>query len=136
MVYPMFALVILTFAVLGVLLRARVAAVRRGQLSLGYFRLYQGADEPDATRKPSRHLSNLFETPVLFYVVCLAALATHVDGRAMRALAWTYVALRCIHAFVHIRGNNVIQRMWAYLASLVVLLAMWICLVAALGVAA
>ena len=133
MVYPMFALVLLTFAVLVILFRARVAAVRAGRLSLVYFRLYQGEDEPESTKKPARHVANLFETPVLFYVACLAAMVAHVDGLAMTLLAWAYVASRYLHAFVHIRGNRLSRRMRAYFASLLILLAMWVYLVIAIS---
>ena len=133
MVYPMFALVLLTFAVLVILFRARVAAVRAGRLPVAYFRLYQGEEEPESTRKPARHLANLFETPVLFYVACLAAMIAHVDSAPMKLLAWAYVAARAVHAFVHIRGNRLSKRMWAYFASLLVLLAQWITLVIAIS---
>ena len=133
MVYPMFALVLLTFAVLVILFRARVAAVRAGQLPVAYFRLYQGGEEPESTKKPARHLANLFETPVLFYVVCLAAMVTHADSLPMRLLAWAYVAARGVHAFVHIRGNRLSKRMWAYFVSLILLLALWITLVTAIS---
>jgi len=133
MVYPMFALVLLTFAVLVILFRARVAAVRAGRLSLVYFRLYQGEDEPESTKKPARHVANLFETPVLFYVACLAAMVARVDGLAMTLLAWAYVASRYLHAFVHIRGNRLSRRMRAYFASLLILLAMWVYLVIAIS---
>jgi hypothetical protein len=132
----MFALVLLTFAVLVILFRARVAAVRAGRLSLVYFRLYQGEEEPESTKKPARHLTNLFETPVLFYVACLAAMVTHVDGMTMQLLAWAYVAARCVHAFVHIRGNRLSKRMRAFFVSLLILLAMWIYLVIAVSASA
>jgi hypothetical protein len=129
----MFALVLLTFAVLVTLFRARVAAVRSGQLSLAYFRLYQGEDEPESTKKPARHLANLFETPLLFYVAGLAAMITHTDTLPMRLLAWAYVAARFVHAVVHIRGNRLSKRMRAYFASLLILLAMWGYLVIAIS---
>ena len=125
----MFALVLLTLAILVTLFRARVAAVRAGQLSLVYFRLYQGEEEPESTKKPARHLANLFETPVLFYVASLAAMITHTDTLPMKLLAWAYVAARVAHAVVHLRGNRLSKRMRAYFASLLILLAMWVYLV-------
>jgi len=134
MIYPMFALVLLTLAVLVILFRSRVAAVRDGRVSLVYFRLYQGQEEPESIKKPARHLANLFETPVLFYVACLAAMVTHIDGLPMQLLAWAYFAARFIHAFVHIGGNRLSKRMPAFFASLLVLLAMWIYLVIAISI--
>ncbi len=131
MIYPMFAMVVLTAVVLVTLFRSRVAAVRQGQVSLDYFRVYQGGVEPELSAKPARHFANLFETPVLFYVVCLAAMITRVSGVAMQALAWVYVAARVAHAYVHLGGNRVRHRLRVYFLSCLVLLAMWVYLVAA-----
>jgi hypothetical protein len=130
-IYPMFAMVILTAVVLVTLFRARVAAVREGRVSLAYFGIYQGAAEPESSAKAVRHFANLFETPVLFYVACLAAMITNVAGAAMQALAWAYVAARVAHAYVHLGANRIRHRLRVYFASCLVLLAMWIYLVAA-----
>jgi hypothetical protein len=128
-IYPMFAMVLLTAAVLVILFRSRVAAVRSGLVSKAYFRLYQGEVEPESTAKPARHFANLFEAPVLFYVACLAAMITHITGPVMQILAWTYVAARLIHTSVHLGGNRLRKRVRAYFFSWLVLLAMWIYLV-------
>ena len=133
MIYPMFAMVLLTFVVLTKLFRSRVRAVREGTVSAAYFRIYQGEAEPESTAKPARHFANLFEAPVLFYVVCLAAMITHFTGVAMQVLAWTYVAARIMHAYVHLGGNRIRKRIRAYFFSWVVLLAMWIYLVAGIS---
>jgi len=133
MIYPMFAMVLLTATVLVILFRSRVAAVRQGLVSVAYFRIYQGEVEPESTAKPARHFANLFEAPVLFYVVCVAAMATHVTGIAMQALAWTYVAMRVLHTTVHLGGNRLSKRIRAYFFSWLVLLAMWIYLVVAVS---
>ena len=41
MIYPMFAMVVLTAVVLVTLFRSRVAAVRQGRIPLAYFGIYQ-----------------------------------------------------------------------------------------------
>lgn len=130
MIYPMFAMVVLTALVLATLFRSRVGAVRQGLTSAGYFKIYQGGAEPEASAKAARHFVNLFEAPVLFYVVCLAAMIMHFTGIGMQILAWTYVAARVAHAFVHLGSNRLNQRIRAYFFSWLVLLAMWIYLVA------
>jgi len=129
----MFAMVVLTAAVLVTLFRSRVAAVRRALVPFSYFGIYQGAVEPEFIAKPSRHFANLFETPVLFYVACLAAMITRNGGPVMQALAWTYVIARVVHAYVHLGSNRIRHRLRAYFFSCVVLLAMWIDLVAAVS---
>jgi hypothetical protein len=131
--YPMFAMVLLTFAVLMKMFRARVRAVREGTVSAAYFRIYQGQVEPESTAKPARHFANLFEAPVLFYVVCLAAMITHFTGVAMQVLAWAYVAARLMHAYAHLGANRLRKRIRAYFVSWLILLGMWIYLVAGIS---
>jgi hypothetical protein len=126
----MFAMVVLTAVVLATLFRSRVGAVRLGLVSAAYFRIYQGAVEPESTAKPARHFANLFEAPVLFYVVCLAAMIMQFTGAAMQALAWIYVIARIVHAYIHLGGNRLRHRIRAYFFSWGVLLMMWIYLVA------
>jgi hypothetical protein len=126
----MFAMVLLTAFVLATLFRSRVGAVRQGLVSAAYFRIYQGEPEPESSAKRSRHFTNLFEAPVLFYVVCLAAMITHFTGIAMQVLAWIYVAARVVHAYVHLGRNRLRHRMRAYFFSWGVLLAMWLYLIA------
>ena len=133
MIYPMFAMVLLTFAVLMKMFRARVRALREGKVSAAYFRIYQGGVEPEFTAKPARHFTNLFEAPVLFYVVCLAAMITHFTGIAMQVLAWAYVAARLVHAFVHLGANRIRKRVRAYFISWLILLGMWVYLVAGIS---
>jgi hypothetical protein len=129
-IYPMFAMVLLTAFVLATLFRSRVGAVRQGLVSAAYFRIYQGETEPESSAKRARHFINLFEAPVLFYVVSLAAMITHFTGIAMQVLAWIYVAARVVHAYVHLGGNRLRHRMRAYFFSWGVLLAMWLYLIA------
>lgn len=125
LLFPMAAMVLLTFAVLIRLFRARVRAVRDAQLPLAYYRIYQGATEPESAAKPSRHLVNLFEAPVLFYVACLGALALGFAQISLLVLAWAYVAARLLHSYVHLGGNRIRWRLRAYFTSWLILLALW-----------
>jgi hypothetical protein len=130
----MLALVILTFAVLIVLFRSRVRMVREGLAPVSYFRTFQGSlEQPEFTVKPARHFTNLFEAPTLFYVGCLAAMVTGITGTLVVVLAWLYVAMRYLHAYIHLGGNRVRHRMRAYFASWLCLMALWITV--AVGVA-
>jgi hypothetical protein len=128
LVYPMAAMVLLTMIVLVRLFRARVGAVRGGSLDASYYRLYQGAAEPEQAQKLSRHFINLFEAPTLFYVACLAAMIAGVTGWVMVALAWAYVITRVLHAVIHLGGNRLRKRLTIYFAGWLVLAAMWITL--------
>ena len=131
LIYPMAAMVLLIVIVLISLFRSRVAAVRTGQLDKTYFRLYQGADEPETARKVSRHFTNLFEAPTLFFAACLAAMITGVTGTLFVLLAWGYVLARVVHAVIHLGGNRLSKRIQAYFVGWVLLVAMWVTLVVA-----
>lgn len=133
LIFPMFAMVLLTATVLTILFRSRVQAVRENPATLQFFRLYQDGREPELSAKAARHFSNLFEAPTLFYAGCLAAMVTGQTGTAIVALAWGYVAARIAHAFIHLGGNRLRWRIRAYFLSWLLLVALWSML--ALGVA-
>ncbi len=67
LVYPMSAMVALTFSVLVRLFRARVRAITSGEVDSTYFRTYQNGVEPASSAKLERHFTNLLGAPVLFY---------------------------------------------------------------------
>lgn len=126
LVYPMFAMVVLTATVLVILFRSRVRAVRENKVSIKYFRIYQGEIEPEETAKPARHFANLFEAPVLFYAACITAMVTQDTGMVVQVLAWIYVAARVLHTVIHLGGNRVRHRLRAYFAGWLVLAVLWI----------
>ena len=68
---------------------------------------------------------NLFELPVLFYLALVVAAMTAQTGMAVLALAWTFVALRVLHSWIHCTYNKVMHRFKAYLAGGVALWALW-----------
>jgi hypothetical protein len=123
--YPTFALFLLVTLVFLRMRSMRFAAVRRGAVSVGFYRAFQGEEEPDELRVVTRNFINLFEVPVLFYVVTLMTYVTHEVTYWMVALAWLYVALRYAHTLVHLTSNDVITRFSFYMASGVVLFLMW-----------
>jgi hypothetical protein len=96
--------------------------------------VFHGSPEPEFLAKPTRHFTNLFETPTLFYAGCLAAMVAGVTDSAVLALAWAYVAARLVHAWVHLGGNRLRHRMPVYAVSWLLLLSLWIyvCVSAAL----
>jgi hypothetical protein len=136
LIYPMFVMVLLSAAVLAILFRSRVRAVREGKVTARFYKLYQQESEPEYAVKPSRHFANLFEAPTLFYAACLAAMVTHQVSIFTACLAWLYVAVRLLHAFVHLGSNKLRLRMRAYFSSWLVLLALWCSIVAGVAAAA
>ena len=123
---PMALMALLTIAYMPVVLAARIRAVRGRKVSPRYFTLYRDGEPPDDVIKTTRHLANLFETPVLFYAACLAALATGLDTPVLAGLGYAYVALRLVHMVIHTGYNNVMHRLRVFLLSTVVLAIMWV----------
>jgi hypothetical protein len=67
--YPTFALFFLVTLVFLRMRSLRFAAVRRNEVSVKYYRAFTGDEEPEEIRVVTRNFINLFEVPVLFYVV-------------------------------------------------------------------
>lgn len=129
LIYPLFAMFLLTLSTLARLFRARSKLVAQGEIEMSFFRTYQGGSEPDDSAKIARHFVNLYEAPVLFYTVCLAALATGITGTPFLVLAWVYVGLRTIHTIIHTGANKLMPRVYAYFSSWIALTALWLLLV-------
>ena len=123
--YPLFCMVLLTAVALFRLGYLRYTAVARRQVDPKFYRTYQGSAEPDRVAATSRHVINLFETPVLFYAAVLLALQTGRAGAFLVGLAWSYVTLRAAHSWIHLTFNSVIWRFRVFIMSWLVLLSMW-----------
>ncbi len=125
---PMIALVAWTFIIMLYMAYKRWSAGFTGRLKRGEFKVGESVDVPVDVRLAGRNFSNLFEMPLLFYVVCLALYMTHGVTQALLLLAWIYVALRIIHSGIHVTYNKILHRFSVYAVSSFVLLAMWIML--------
>ena len=129
LVYPMFAMVLLSLVTLLRLFTGRMAAVRAGSGDFRYYKTYQDGGEAVELVQLSRNFSNLFEAPTLFYAACLAAMVTGQASHAVLGFAWAYVLARCIHSFIHTGSNALYPRIGAYFGSWVMLLGLWIAVV-------
>ena len=126
--YPLFAMFLLSAIVLIAMFKTRVRAVKAGQIKVGYFKTYEGSNIPEDVIKTARHFSNLFEAPILFYVLCLLGMILGIDSQLFLTLAWCYVAARALHAYIHIGLNKISIRMYVYALSWLIMVAMWIVL--------
>ena len=126
--YPAFAMFVLTAAVFVRMAQVRFRAVGRGEMQAEFYRTYQAGAEPDYMRVVTRNFVNLFEVPVLFYVVVVLIYVTRQTSPWFLGCAWTYVALRYVHTYVHLGRNDVLLRFRIYLASWIVLTVTWVSL--------
>ena len=129
MLYPFFAMVVLTVVVGLVAFRARYLGVHSGEVKIKYFRTMQGQSAPDAIIQSTRCFNNQFELPVLFYVAGLLGLIFEQGQGILLVLAWVFVGSRVVHAYILLTYNNVVHRIYAYWLGVIVVLAMWVYLV-------
>lgn len=73
---------------------------------------------------------NLFEIPVLFYLICVALALTGGSTPGFVVAAWAYVGLRVVHSLIHVTYNRVVHRFLVYVASTLLLFGMWAAFVA------
>jgi hypothetical protein len=71
------------------------------------------------------NFTNLFEFPVLFYVLCLAMEATDMGTEGYVTAAWVFVVLRAAHSLIHVTYNRVFHRFIAWMLGAAWLFAMW-----------
>ncbi len=134
LIYPMAAMVLLTFLVIGKTFFARISAVKAGETDARYFKTYQEGAESRKGAQMSRNVINLFEAPTLFYAACVVGMVSGLKAELLVVLAWTYVATRVVHTYIHIGSNKIQFRIAAYFSGWLVLMGMWGTLV--VGVAA
>ena len=122
---PLFVQVALTLFLLFWTGRARVAAVRRGDVHPRDIALRQ-PNWPKQETQIANAYHNQLELPVLFYVLTILAIITRHADLLFVVLAWVFVILRLAHAYIHLTSNHVGRRFAAFAASVVVLLVMWV----------
>ncbi|MGS2719417.1 MAPEG family protein [Paraglaciecola aestuariivivens] len=76
---------------------------------------------PEAVNQPSNNLKNLFEMPVIFYVVSILFVISDKVDMPTVYLAWAYVMLRFVHSLIHCVLNHVLGRFVSYFMSSIVL---------------
>ena len=81
---------------------------------------------PPEASSAANNFKNLFEVPVIFYVVCLyLTVFGQVDSLHITC-AWVFVALRAVHSAIHCSYNRVMHRFSVYLLAS---LAVWVMVV-------
>ncbi|MDD5034890.1 MAG: MAPEG family protein [Methylococcaceae bacterium] len=124
--FPVFAMVLLTFGIGVWMLKLRFKAVREDGLNPGYFQLNRGAKLPDYLAKVTNHYDNLFELPILFYVACTILYAGNKADAVSVGLAWLFVGIRYTHAYIHTTYNDLKHRRLAFLCGSLVLASLWV----------
>ena len=114
----------LVFILTVLLYQERIPRIQRGELRIADIAL-------DKTRWPERArivenaFGNQFEIPVLFFVA--AGVALYFGATWLEAvLGLLFVASRYMHAFIHVTGNRVPRRFFAYAIGVGLMALLWI----------
>ena len=129
MIYPMFALVLLTFVVGGITFVARIQSVRTGQVKISYYKTMQAADVPEALIKKSNNFTNLFQVPTLFYAAGCLILILGIENNFIIVLSWLFVISRAAHSYIHITYNHILHRIIAFMIGNFCVLLLWVFIV-------
>ncbi len=122
----MFLMVLLTFIVACIAVKARFASVKNKTVKAKFYSLMDGQEVPDIITKTTRNFNNQFEVPVLFYVVCSLYIFWGVNSYFSLIVAWLFVALRIVHSYIHLTYNHVLHRMLTFWFSLLCVMVLWI----------
>ena len=74
----------------------------------------------------SNALSNQFQLPVLFYVLCFILFNIGAVSLLSLILAWSFALSRWVHAYVHVTSNNIPLRLSFFGIGAIALLALFV----------
>ena len=120
------ALVLLTFVVGLRLFVVRVREMRTRRIHPQSVALTAQRSQKLEDARASDNYNHLFELPVLFYVLCLGAIAIGHTPAWLPVLAWVFVALRIVHSAIQCTYNKVMHRFPVFLAGFFLLAGMWV----------
>ncbi|WP_372369823.1 MAPEG family protein [Candidatus Uabimicrobium sp. HlEnr_7] len=123
---PIIAMVFLTFIVTIKMYLTRADAIKRGDLDIKFFRVLDSFNVPEDVAKVTRHYTNLYEMPVLFYLGAVLILTLKIDDVTFAIIGWLYVFCRIAHAYIHITYNKIGHRIRVFQLSVYVLITLWI----------
>lgn len=126
LLYPLLAMAALTVLVWIGIYVSRVREIRSRRIPVQKLASRASAAEVlGNVAGPSDNLMNLFELPVLFYVIVILLYVMDSADTVYLVLAWIFVLARAAHSLIHCTYNRVMHRFGVYLLSSVVLWAMW-----------
>jgi hypothetical protein len=116
---PMFALMVLVFAVWVLMYLRRRAFVIANKVPLRDIATPEslGRVLSEHANNPANNLRNLFELPVLFYAISFYLYAVAQVDTLYLVLAWLFVVLRYAHSYIHCTSNRVSRRLLFYALS-------------------
>ncbi|TRY29376.1 MAPEG family protein [Aliiglaciecola sp. M165] len=123
--WPVLAQIFLTLTLFIILGMRKTKAVKAGEVD----RKKASLDNrvwPEDVVKVSNNIANQFETPVLFYILCLVIYLINAVDMVAMVLACLYAVSRYAHAYAHVGSNFVPMRFRIFLFGSAILIFMFI----------
>ena len=117
------------FLIYRLLYMATIYTVNK-DVRLSQFRMFEG-EFPDRLRSTRQQFQNMFEIPILFYLLCLLNIFFNNYNQLDIILSWCFVVFRVIHFFIRLQNQktiNIIPRTLVFVISLIFLTIGWISL--------
>lgn len=124
-VWPVVAMVVITFLVWLTLYAQRLSEMSRQRIAPQQLASRKEVGQVLRDTRASDNFQNLFEQPMLFHLAALMMLVTATVDDGVLVLAWIFVALRATHSLIHCTYNRVLHRFIAYALSSLVLWVIW-----------
>jgi len=127
---PISVMVFLNLFLIFRLLYLATRYVQSRDVRLSQFRIYEG-EFPDRLRSARQQFQNMFEIPILFYLLCLLNIIFNNYNQLDIILCWCFVVFRVIHFFTRLPNQktiNIFPRTAVFIISLIFLTIGWISL--------
>ena len=126
--YPLFMMVILTLSVVYGQFFINLQALRKKDVRLSFFKLFKSdGDTPHYMEAARMHYRNMFEVPILFYVLVLYIYFSNNITSIDVILAWLFVGGRFVHSLVRtFHYDDVPFRFKCFAFSVIILTIHWI----------
>jgi hypothetical protein len=121
---PLFVEVVLTFVLLYWTGYLRANALNTGAVKPRDIALREPSWPPRIAQIGNSY-QNQLELPALFYVLTILAWITRHADLLFVVMAWVFVALRLVHAYIHVTDNDVRRRGLVFGLGMLVLTIMW-----------
>ncbi len=122
LIYPVFVMLVLHFLVLSYLFNNRVKEMKANKVHPEKLKLRVNTAIELKNSCAADNFLNLFEMPIVFYVLAILAITSNKYTNSTVVIAWIFVFSRYIHSFIHCTYNKVMDRFKAFAISNLVLL--------------
>ena len=124
---PLLIIVLLNIILIFRLIYMATAYTVNKKIRPSQFRIYEG-EFPDRLLSARQQYQNMFEIPILFYLLCLLNIFFNNYSQMDIILAWGFVLFRIIHFFIRLQNQkniNIIPRTLVFVVSLIFLTIGW-----------